>query len=209
MIDINTPNISEAYYWRAWNQHFLKRLPEARADITTAKRLRASGEVFTLAGIIEYDQDDYDPAQADLASARSMSDGRGNCEAAWYLGLVYMKKSDWLRSANEFVGASACYEARQGESEAFRRAMETRELDPEFKARQLANFDAAVAESRSQRYASAYNAANFYARGGNIDRAKALLEIAAQDPALADARRGIEEASGGGLKPAPPGKGGL
>src|SRR4029450_12553871 len=114
-----------------------------------------------LAGIIEHDQDDHDPSLADLRMARSMSDGKNNCEAAWYLGLVFMKKSEWLTSAAEFINAMDCYGGRQEENEAFRRQMERRELDPEFKARQLANFDAAIAESRSQRYAAAYNAANF------------------------------------------------
>jgi hypothetical protein len=77
--------------------------------------------------------------------------------------------------------------------------MERREqLDPEFKARQLASFDAVVRESMSQRSAAAYNAANIYARSGNVDRAKALIEIAALDSTLAARVAELRKILGGG-----------
>jgi tetratricopeptide (TPR) repeat protein len=199
MIELKTPNVSDAYYWRAWNQRFLQRLPAARADIEQAKSLRAAGEIFTLAGMIEHDQDDLPPAEADLRMALSMSDGSRNCEAGWYLGLVHMKKQEWPAAAAQFDRTMDCYHGRQLENELARRSMERREqLDPEFKARQLASFDAVVRESMSQRSAAAYNAANIYARSGNVDRAKALIEIAALDSTLAARVAELRKILGGG-----------
>jgi tetratricopeptide (TPR) repeat protein len=199
MIELNMPNASSAYYWRAWNRHFLKQLPEARADIDQAKRMRASSEIYTLAGMIEHDQDDLPPAQADLQMARSMSDGKQNCEAGWYLGLVFMKKAEWTAAGAEFESTMDCYRLRLADNEAARKAVEAKpDLDPEFKARQLANFDAVVRESASQRAAGAYNAAHFYARGGEVEKAKALLVIAAEDPALAARVAELRKLIGGG-----------
>jgi tetratricopeptide (TPR) repeat protein len=188
-----------AFYWRAWNQRVLGRLPEARADIDIAKQRSVSGQIYTLAGMIAYDQEDLTPAEIDLKVALSLAEGRYNCEAMWYLGLVFMKRQEWPRAASEYEKVMGCYEARQDENEGFKRGIEAREnLDPEFKARQLANFDAVIQESVSQRHAAAYNAAHFYARAGNLDKAKPLLEIAAKDPSLADRVAELKKLIGGG-----------
>jgi hypothetical protein len=199
MVELKTPNADMAFYWRAWNQRVLGRLKEARADIEAAKSRTVNGQIYTLAGMIEYDQEDLPPAEIDLKVALSLSDGRYNCEAAWYLGLVFMKRQEWPRAASEYEKVMGCYEARQDENEGFKRGIEAREnLDAEFKARQLANFDAVIQESVSQRYAAAYNAAHFHARAGNVDKAKPLLEIAAKDLALAERVAELKKLIGGG-----------
>jgi len=187
MIDLRTDNVLDAYYWRAWNRWSLKQLPEARADIETAKARRANGDIHTLAGQIEHDQSDLDPADADLRTALSLSEGQKNCVAAWYLGLVLMKKERWLDTAEAFEGAMACYDARVQETEAELLALRANpNFDPDFKARQIAGFEAAIHEDRSQYHAAAFNAANHFVRAGEADRAKPLVEVAARDPALAD-----------------------
>ncbi|HET9372223.1 MAG TPA: tetratricopeptide repeat protein [Vicinamibacterales bacterium] len=187
MIELKTFNVSEAYYWRAWNHHFLKDLPQARRDIESAKAIAASGEIFTLAGIIEHDQDDLAVAEKDLKSARQAAYGNRNCTAAWYLGLVGMKRQQWLESSDWFLGAMTCYEQNVAESETGLAQMQAKtDLDPDFKARQIANFEAALKEDRGQFHAAAFNAANQGARGGDFARAKTLIEVAAKDPALAD-----------------------
>jgi hypothetical protein len=199
MVELQTPNVDMALYWRAWNQRVLGRLPPARADIDIAKRRTVNGQIYTLAGMIEYDQEDLSPAEVDLKVARSLSDGSANCEAAWYLGLVYMKRAEWPRAAGEFEGVMGCYQDRQAENEGYKREIERREnIDAEFKARQLANFDAVIQESVSQRYAAAYNAAHFYARAGTVEKAKPLLEIAAKDSALAERVAELKKLIGGG-----------
>ena len=185
MVDLKTHNVHEAYYWRAWNHHFLKDLPTARRDIERAKAIASSGEIFTLAGIIEHDQDDLPPAEKDLKAARAAAYGSRNCPAAWYLGLVMMKREQWLESSNWFESAMDCYEQNVAESEAGLRSMQSRtDIDADFKARQIAGFEAALKEDRGQYHAAAFNAANQGARAGRADRARELLEIAAKDPAL-------------------------
>jgi hypothetical protein len=81
----------------------------------------------------------------------------------------------------------SCYERvadlNQGMLNGFRARLD---LDAVFRARKIAMFEATVKEQTSQRYASALNAANYYATGSNIAPAKRLVEIAATDPALAE-----------------------
>jgi tetratricopeptide (TPR) repeat protein len=101
MIDLETDNISDAYYWRAWNRHAGQELDLARADIERAKRGSATFQIYTLAGVIEYDQNDLDPSQRDLQRARVMVSGDTNCEAIWYLALVQTKRGGgWRRRAS-------------------------------------------------------------------------------------------------------------
>jgi hypothetical protein len=72
------------------------------------------------------------------------------------------------------------------------------DLDPVFKTRQLAALAAAIEQCRTQYHAGAFNAASYYARAGNLDKAKALLAIAAKDPALEPRVAELRKAIGGG-----------
>ncbi len=185
VIDSKSDNVALGFYWRAWNRHLKKELAEARDDITRAKALRSRGDIFLLAGIIEYDQRDLPASKADLTASLDME--AGSCPAAWYLGLVHMDLKKFAESAAFFEAAMHCYETRVLVTEQSLKEMQGREsLDPEFKARQIQGFEAALKEDRSQQYAAAFNAANQYAQSGSLDKAKTLLEVAAKDPALAD-----------------------
>src|SRR5579864_4586726 len=178
---------TNALYWRAWNWRELKHLETARTDIEAAKHLGFQSEVYRLAGMIEHDQDDLDPAEKDLQSVLHAAGGVEDCVAHWYLGLVYMKKTQWVESGAAFVGAYHCYQGVVSVETTKLAQMRARtDLDPEFKASQITGLEAALAENRSQQYASAYNAANHYARGGDVIKARPLLDVAAEDPALAD-----------------------
>jgi tetratricopeptide (TPR) repeat protein len=185
MIELRTDNWGEAYYWRAWNQHHLTHLEPARTDVTRAKELAPSSRVFTLAGIIEHDQDDLGIAETDLTMAKRLEPKQ--CVAMWYLGLVRFKQARWLESGKHFEDSLGCYTAAVAEDEFAIKTWEAREqVEPDFKARQIASFKAALAEDQRLQYSSAFNASNFYAQGGNITKAKELLEIAAKDPGLAE-----------------------
>jgi tetratricopeptide (TPR) repeat protein len=71
IIDLKLDNISDGFYWRAWNQEFmLKAYPGARSDIESAKAIRATIQVYTLAGIIEHDQDDAETRDERKTPAR-------------------------------------------------------------------------------------------------------------------------------------------
>jgi hypothetical protein len=77
--------------------------------------------------------------------------------------------------------------------------METNtQIDPDFKAHQIEGFKAAVKEDRSQYHAAAFNAANHFARAGNFDKARPLLDIAARDPALEKPVAELRKIIGGG-----------
>jgi tetratricopeptide (TPR) repeat protein len=185
MIELRTFNMHEAYFWRAWIQHDQKALPAARADIDSAKRIASSGNIHRLAGIIEYDQEDLDISERDLQTAKDASGGGADCVARWYLGLVAIKRQKAPEAAANFDDAMTCYERAALVSEAGLQAMEANtDIDPEFKARQIEGFKAAVEEDRSQQYAAAFNAANYFAQAGNKDKARVLIEVAAKDPAL-------------------------
>jgi tetratricopeptide (TPR) repeat protein len=199
MIDVKA-DVPDAYYWRAWNQHFLTHLPEARADIEQAKKMTSqNGDVLTLAGIIEHDQDDLPPAETDLTKARGIPFGKSNCVAAWYLGLVRLKQERWLDSGTQFEAAMDCYATHVAQDKDGLDRMTARtDLDPDFRAAQIKGFQAALEEDQSQQYAAAFNAANNDARGGNVDRARTLLPIAAKDPGLADKVEQLKKIIGDG-----------
>ena len=178
-------NLAEAYYWRAWNHHTLARLAEARADIAAAKELITTANVLTLAGIIEHDQRDLDPAQADLEAAIA-STGH-DCTAQWYLGLVHRERKRWLASGHAFEAAMTCYRDRaQDTADRIRVLQDRAELDPTYRARQIASLEASAVADTRQQHAAALIAANDDATGGDIVSAKTLAEIAGKDPALAD-----------------------
>ena len=199
MIDLQTFNIDEAFYWRAWNRHFSGDLVRARQDIEAAKARATNMRIHTLAGVIEHDQDDLGPAERDLVAAKEAYGGAKNCAARWYLALVQMKRSRWPESGAEFEDAMRCYETSVMDDEAGLKAIETNpDVDPAFKARQIAGFQTAIIEDRKQQYAAAFNAANHYARGGVLDKAKVLIEVAAKDPGLADRVAALRKILGGG-----------
>ncbi len=197
MIDLKLDNIDQAYYWRSWNHFSRQELDVARADIEDAKKIRTSNEILTLAGMIEHDQNDLDPAERDLHGALDLSSR--NCTAMWYLGSVAIKREQWLDSGRYFESSMHCYGDVVKEDEDGLAGMQGRtDLDPEFRARQIAGFEAALKEDRAHQYAAAFNAANQYAHGGNVPKARPLLEFAAQDPSLATQVAQLRKIIGGG-----------
>jgi tetratricopeptide (TPR) repeat protein len=188
LIGLKLDNISDGYYWRAWNQEFmLKALPGARADIESAKAIRATVAIFTLAGVIEHDQDDLDPSETDLKIAVGMPEGSRQCMAWWYLGLVRMKRKVWIESAKSFETALGCYaQDEQDAADGLKFIKAKADLDETFRARQVANFEAAIVEAQHQKFAAAFNAANYFATGGDFPKAKTMVDIAAADTTLAE-----------------------
>lgn len=203
LIDARAYNRGEAFYWRAFNRHRAATehrqgvpaagdVTAARADIEQAKLLASSSRVLTLAGMIEYDQGQLDEATADLTAAVKMD--AANCAARWYLGVVKHAQEAWVPSGAAFGEAARCYDLSAARSERARDEMAVRtDVDEEFRARQLAGFEAAIREDRSQESAAALNAGIGYARGGDTAAAERFLDQAAKDPArrltVADVRQ--------------------
>ena len=79
----------------------------------------------------------------------------------------------WAVSAAHFEDSMNCYEraalfAEQG----LAKMLAMKDIDEDFRARQIEGFNAAIKEDRSQQYASAFNAANHYMRAGEAPKAK-------------------------------------
>jgi hypothetical protein len=178
--------MGEAYYWRAWNYRELNNLTAARADSDKMKSLAYNDRILTLAGQIEYDQLDLPVAEKDLTDAVNIAHG-DNCIAQWYWSLVQLKKEAWPKTAEGFVQSMRCYEGDREKNVGYRDEMKTAQnVDEEYRAGQLANFEALIKEDDSQISASAFNAAVNYARAQNRDKALEYCDLAEKDPARAD-----------------------
>jgi tetratricopeptide (TPR) repeat protein len=192
LIEAGAYNRGEAYYWRAWNRRRSSQLDLARADIDSARSLMYNSRVLTLAGMIEYDQDEIETATADFVKAKELD--AQNCAARWYLGIVKFKAERWLEGGAEFADTEKCYSAAAAENERLRDAMAARtDVAEDFRARQIAGFETAIAEDRSQESAAALNAAINYARGGDRETAARYIELAKKDPARRPAAEDLRQ----------------
>ena len=171
----------ETRYWRAWNERELGKLVEARADSDRMKQILYNDRAMTLAGQIEYDQDDLGIAEKDLADAVRLNPI--NCIAPWYLGLVQLKRQAWTPTAEAFAKAMTCYESAVAYDRAKLEEMKKAEnVDESFRASQITGFEAAIKDDTSQVSASAFNAAINYARANNREKALEYCDLAAKDP---------------------------
>ena len=181
LIDMRAYNQAEAFYWRAWSHHQRLDLSAARADADRAKTLQYNSPVLTLAGMIEHDQGDLPPAETDLTVAKDLDSS--NCTARWYLALVALKRELWAQAGSHFASAMECYTSNAADAERRMQAMAAREdVDPQWRAAQLAGFEAAIKADRSQESASAYNAAVNFLRAGDRANAVTHADLAARDP---------------------------
>lgn len=177
-------HMMDAFYWRAFNHHRLKDLAAARTDIDESKRRGARPEIRTLAGIIEYEQGDLVEAQRDLDVAWGMS--QRTCGAAWYLGLVHIRREAWVEAGGAFEAAMGCYLRNVTEAEAGLAALERRtDLDLAYRQQQSDGFRAAITEDRRQERAAAMNAATCFANAGVLAKIERLVSVASLEASLA------------------------
>ncbi|HEV7556187.1 MAG TPA: tetratricopeptide repeat protein, partial [Kofleriaceae bacterium] len=181
------PYSVNAYYWRARNLHALGRLDDARRDVSAAKELGGSEDLLLLAGTIEYEQGDLDVAQADLTIVvNADADGRA-CEARWYLGLVDRQRKRWSSARHALEDAMTCYQQRARTTTDQLHSLQARsDLDPTYRDRAAAGLEAAVAADTRQQDIAALDAAGIAAAGDDFAGARSLVDLAAEDPALAD-----------------------
>ena len=182
IIDRGYYNMPDAFYWRAWNRHRRVELPEARADIDRALSMLFNSRVLTLGGMIKYDQDDLVKAEENLKEAVRID--AAQCVAHWYLGLVMFKKAVWPETASRFGVCATCYEKSADENVRKLEAMRAADLDPDFKATQIAGFEAVIKEDRDQQWGAILNAANAFARAEQIETALKWLEKIPAEAAL-------------------------
>lgn len=185
-IGLETSNVAEGYYWRASNRLRRRELDLARSDIEEAKRRSSKdGNILTLAGIVEHDQNDLAVAERDLEAARGVFQGDGNCSAAFYLGSVFTKGERWPEAVASFDSAMTCYELRAHMVSA--KIAEVRASSrgtPSWRAKRIAVLEEELADRYRRYYTSTYNVASVSARMGNIAKAEELLVIVSRSPDL-------------------------
>ncbi len=198
IIDRGSYNLADAFYWRAWNRHRRRELAEARADIDKARSISFNVQVLILGGGIKYDQGDLALAELDLTEAVRMDPSQ--CIAQWYLGLVMFKKSAWPETAARFGQASVCYETSANESVSRLEAMRASDHDEDFKATQIAGFEAVIKEDRDQQWAAVFNAANAFAWADQRETALKWLDRIPADALVAPQADELRKLIGGKLQ---------
>jgi tetratricopeptide (TPR) repeat protein len=192
LIELGGSTEGKAFYWRAWNRYRLGNLPGAREDADSAKALEQTGEVLTLAGMIEHDQDQLDLAERDLDSA--LSQNGENCTALRFLGQVHYKRKQWPAAASRLGDATRCYGASAaGAERQLTTARAQTDWEPAFQAMRVAALETRAKEQRSQESGAAVNAAANYLRAGDVRAAQAYVSRAARDPERAAAVAELQE----------------
>jgi tetratricopeptide (TPR) repeat protein len=176
---------ADGYYWRAQNHHALGHLPEAHTDILAAKERSLAPDILSLAGMIEHDVGELDPAQADLETATAADPS--DCSARWYLGLVHRQRKHGLPSGRAFEDAMTCFATRAETSQQRIQALQARsDLDPAYRVRTITSLEASVIADTRQQHLAALTAANHDATGGDLAAARKLADLAAEDPTLTE-----------------------
>lgn len=110
MIALGKWYLGEAHYWLAWNEHELGQTERAVSTIEEAKKyLPMDTEVFTLSGIMAFEQERIDQAIHDLEKAKKFDFNKAYCEAPFHLGMIYSSKEEWENSASNFERAGQCH----------------------------------------------------------------------------------------------------
>lgn len=195
LIELGGSTEGKALYWRAWNRYRLGNLLGARADVDRAKALEQTGELLTLAGMIEHDQDQLDLAESDLDSALAQNDQ--NCTALRFLGQVHYKRQQWPAAGSRLGGATKCYGGSAADAERqLKVARDRTDWEPEFKTMRVGALETRVKEQRAQESAAAVNAAANFLRAGDVRQAQTYVNLAARDPERATAVRELQELIG-------------
>ena len=188
VVDLGRWSVGDALYWRAWNRHAIGELEPAWTDIEQARTTLYNTNVYGLAGRIAFDRQALDTARPLLEKAVELSDG--NCNAAWFLGLLHSTQERWLAGGAAFEAAETCYRADvvRAQNERQRAAAEAAG-DEAARAELQARADASMRVAERQAALSAYNAAFNLVRGGEPARSRILLDRAAQHPEVSDRAR--------------------
>ncbi len=191
-------NYADAYYWRAWNQYQRKDLATARTDVDASRALDLNMKVLILGGMIKHDQGQLDLAEVDLADAIKMDARNEQCIARWFYGLVAFARERWPDAAGRFATAGTCYRNSANLARRDLEAMKKADVDEDFRASQIAGFQAAIKEDTDQEQASYLNTANCHAMAGEIDKAKEWLAKVPADSIHALTAQQLRKLIGGG-----------
>jgi tetratricopeptide (TPR) repeat protein len=100
--------VGQAYYWRGWNQLDLGNFDAARADVDSARKLMVNPALFLLSGLVDWRLRRLESADKEFEQALSMDFGQ--CDAAFYLGVVRDAAIKVPESVAAFKQARQCYD---------------------------------------------------------------------------------------------------
>jgi tetratricopeptide (TPR) repeat protein len=110
MIALGKWYLGEAHYWLAWNEHELGHMEKAVSTIGKAKNyLPMDTEVFTLSGVMAFEQERLDHAVQELEKAKKFDTQNAYCEAPFHLGMIYSRREEWESSGSNFERAGQCH----------------------------------------------------------------------------------------------------
>ena len=184
MIELGTWHLGHAYYWRAWNEHHLRQLDVAWADVERALTLQSNTSVYTLAGFIAHSRKELDVA-ADRFDRAFAIDGT-NCIAVFSAGMVHVEQQAWLPASAKFSRSMTCYATDAAAARADLARIEASDQPPARKARLAAAEQKRIVSSEHLAAQSAFNAAQGYLRLGQKQPALTHVEAATAHPLMRD-----------------------
>jgi tetratricopeptide (TPR) repeat protein len=152
--------VGDARYWRALNEAQLGRNDDAWADVEIADKLIVNAEVPKLAGMVAYRLHHFDVAQKRFEVSRDRDPA--DCETAFYLGIVLSDERFWPKSAEVFIGTSACLDAAQAQYTEEIAKIRASADPPDRRDRQIAKREQQIVEARRMQATSWFDTAIAY-----------------------------------------------
>ena len=177
----------DADYWKAYNELDLKRFDDAWRDIEAAEKLLVNADVPKLAGIIAIDRHELDVARQKLELARQRN--AFDCQALYYLHLVYSELRQWPQAASGAVAAAGCISSAEAGLRAEIENVRSSEIAEARKARIIAARERQIASGIRMRANCWYNGAVANYNLSKREEAKELAQRITDDEQLGERAR--------------------
>jgi tetratricopeptide (TPR) repeat protein len=177
----------DAYYWKAYNELDLQRYDDAWRDVEAAEKLVRNGDVPKLAGIIAIDRKRLEVAREKLELARQRNPS--DCQALYYLHLVYAELRQWPQTVSGAVAAAGCISATEAGLKAEIERIRASDVPEARKARQIAARERQIASGVRMRANCWYNGAVANFNLSKRDDAKEMAQRIADDEQLGERAR--------------------
>jgi len=170
--------IGETHYWLAWNQNQLDKLDEAYKNAEKAENyLNGSSSVFSLSGIITYNQKNLEESERNFLKALKLEPFC--CEASFYLGNIYAKKQNQENSGRYFERAGFCYERIEKVISGKIKEIENLSILEERKRKLILRKKRQLSRTSLKKATAFFNAAAGYFNAGMKEKALALAQKSA------------------------------
>ncbi len=177
----------DAYYWKAYNEFDLRQYDDAWRDVERADKLVVNSDVPKLAGIIAIDRKQLDVARDKLALAKQRNSF--DCQASYYLHLVYAELRQWPEAASESSDAGTCLSSTERGLRIEIERIRDSDASESRKMRQIAAREKQMASVIRMRANCWYNGAVANFNLSRRDEARALAERIADDEQFGERAR--------------------